>query len=1470
MAPTSPDAPRPDPLEGARPGTPDGRAAHPAPRAPRRHTGARRLLVALLILLALVLALLGAAWIWTGSSSSLATVLAQVAQRMPAGQTLQSRDVSGSVRAGGRIGWLRYESPTLAVELHDTSIGWQWRPLLDKRVQLGDLHVARVVVEKRGPADESPTQPLQELTLPVEVELPFKVDAIEWSGPPPLQARNLAGHYRYTGGTHQLEVDGIDVAEGHYSGQATLQGAAPMALDAALAARLRTAVPGAEGTSVALQGQATVKGTLATEAARLAVAAQLQQTETGTAPATSADLKAQIAPWRPQPLVQLDARLAALDLAAFWPQLPTTLLEGQVQVQPEGDGLRASADLRNAVAGPWDTQRLPVDALQALATLQQGTWNVPEATVRTGGGEIALQARFTPGVASEPAATATPPTSTPAGTAPSSSTSSAPSSPALPVPAAPETPAAWNAKATLRNIRPGALHTQLEGPAIGGTVQAETRGASILFDADLKAAAGAAIPPAKNSAARNRRNAPAGSPLDGLGLRGLAAKGEWNGQVLDLAQLQVLATGASLQGTAKVRVPEKAGEGQLSFALPGASGKVEGRMAPASGNGSLSLQMRDAAQMQAWIARLPGLANVFAGIGLDGAAQLDGRWQGGWQALQQRLANGAAPKGGDMTLQATLDAPRLDVRLPGSAQAAAAVPATAAAPVAPAPATATPAATDTAAAAPRPGSEAAGNAAVVPAPVPAKAATPAAAVTAGLPQTIALRKLRAELNGSLAQATLDLQGEGTMGTRRANLRTLATGGMDGPGRWRVALERLQLQAQDSTLPGPWNVVLDAPVSATVRQEGRALSVEATAGQASLRGPVDGTVRLAWEPVRYSQTTRDKAPAAHRLQSRGRLTGLPMAWAQAFTTGGKDALADLGLAGNLVFDGDWDIDAGDSLRARASLARQSGDIRVETGEAPAVTRVSSSGTGTGIQGAASSSAAPTTAAGIRQARVELKADGDALAADLLWDSERAGQITASASTRLQRIDGGWTWADDAPLAGKLDARLPNVGVWSVLAPPGWRVQGSLQAAATLGGSRAAPQWTGTLNADGLSVRSVVDGIELRNGRLRSTLRGDRLEITEFYLQGGTGSSTRIAGIAGSRSTVRSLSGDDGGSLTARGDLGWGSGIRIVLNTDIRSLRVSVRPDRQVTLSGDLQTRLENGKLTLRGALKADRAAIILPDGGAPSLGSDVVVHSAAKDREAAKAAEREDKAATRVNTAQPPDIVVTFDMGDDFAVQGKGLTTRLVGQLEIASTMGLNVPPRVTGDIRTVQGRYRAYGQQLDIESGLARFSGAYDNPALDILAIRPNITVRAGVQITGSAQAPVVRLYSDPDLPDAEKLSWVVLGRAAASGGAEAALLQQAALALLSGGGGGSGNIAAKVGLDEVGFKGPGSGSDASAAALTFGKRVSQNVYLTYERSLSGTLGTLYIFYDLTRRLQLRGQTGVKSAVDLVYTITYD
>ena len=47
--------------------------------------------------------------------------------------------------------------------------------------------------------------------------------------------------------------------------------------------------------------------------------------------------------------------------------------------------------------------------------------------------------------------------------------------------------------------------------------------------------------------------------------------------------------------------------------------------------------------------------------------------------------------------------------------------------------------------------------------------------------------------------------------------------------------------------------------------------------------------------------------------------------------------------------------------------------------------------------------------------------------------------------------------------------------------------------------------------------------------------------------------------------------------------------------------------------------------------------------------------------------------------------------------------------------------------------------RIDVETGIVRFNGSYDNPSLDILAIRPNIAVRAGVQVTNEELSQVLR-----------------------------------------------------------------------------------------------------------------------------------
>ncbi len=1365
----------------------DAPTSAPPPPAPRRRAGrwwARALGWTLSGLVAVLLAALAFGWWWSGTPQSLAQALALASRHMPDGQTLAAQNVEGSLRGGGRIGSLQWNSPGLRVDVRDLELRWRLRPLLERRLEVAVLHAGELRLTPGTPSEAPPGEPLTSVELPIDIDLPFAIGTIVWADDPATTVRGLAGHYRYAQGRHDLRLDGVEVADGRYEGTLTLQGAAPMALQAAL--RGRIAAPMAERTApLVVLAQADVQGTLAQPDGRLSVQARVTP-EPGHAAdqGMRATLQAEIAPWATQPVHSAQAAFAQIDAARFWPGAPRTLLSGELQAGPRtpaaADGAtlwQAQLALRNAEPGPWDKGQLPVARIDARVEQDGPQWVVPTGSIEAGQGRIELQGRYSPA------------------------------------------PTPWQIDARVQGVRPDLLYTGLDAAPVSGQVQAAQQGDAIRFDVGLKAA------PAPGR--------PAGALLGGLRIDEVLAPGLWQAPTLDLRTLRVVAGPARVTGRARVQTEALAGNGQIDLDVPGASLRLEGDMAPQRGTAQARVDLRDAAALQRWVASLPGQANIFAGASASGAARLDLRWDGGWKLAQQQLARPGVAQAG-IALRAALDAPRLDLSLPPSATAPAGAP----------------------------------------------------------PSRVLLRGVQASLAGSPADATLALDGMATHGPQQVQLHLRAGGGITGPDQWRLALSALRAQWKPDTASEalPWTAQLQGPLTADLRRPtGTAdWDVQASAASLALQGPAPGTVRLEWQPLTVASAPPDhRNGLGLRLRSRGRLVGLPLAWAEALGAN-LQAARQAGVGGDIVFDGEWDIDAMEQLRVSARIARASGDLLVRSGDAALVRSIRTTGTGTASEtrfDGAPRTEAPSTPAGVRRAELSVSADDAALRVRLDWDSTRAGRAEADLRSRLARAGGAWTWPQDAPLEGRVTAQLPDIGAWTMFAPPAWRIDGSLAADAALAGTRTAPRWNGTLSGEGLAVRAAVEGIELRNGRLRARLQGNELTLQEFSLQGGQAGTARIAGPSGNLSTIASERAQDGGELRVTGTVRWdpvatgSSGIQMDMQTQLRRLRLLVRSDRQVALSGNLQTSLREGQIQVRGDIKADRGVIILPDESAPTLGTDVKVRSAAIDAELAAAQARAQKAADAAAAkaaapvpSRPPDIAVGVDMGNDFAVQGHGLTTRLAGRIEVRANAASNGEPRITGEIRTVAGRYRAYGQQLDVESGLARFNGPYANPSLDILAVRPNLEQKAGVQITGSAQAPRVALYSRPQLSDAETLSWMLLGRSTAGGGAEAALMQQAALALLGGFGpkGGGGNFASRLGLDEIGFRGPSAGEDTSGSAITLGKRLTDQIYVTYEASLAGTLGTLYVFYDLTRNLALRGQAGLQSGVDLIYTLSFD
>ena len=140
-------------------------------------------------------ALIAALWFWTDSDTSLASALSQATRYLPAGQSLTVEGIHGSLRRGGHIEMLRWKNGAWTIEARQIDLAWQPLALLDRRLQLESLRVSQLMIE--GTGTSSAHTPLDQLLLPFQVDVKFMVDALRWTGPPVLDARQLAGRYQF-------------------------------------------------------------------------------------------------------------------------------------------------------------------------------------------------------------------------------------------------------------------------------------------------------------------------------------------------------------------------------------------------------------------------------------------------------------------------------------------------------------------------------------------------------------------------------------------------------------------------------------------------------------------------------------------------------------------------------------------------------------------------------------------------------------------------------------------------------------------------------------------------------------------------------------------------------------------------------------------------------------------------------------------------------------------------------------------------------------------------------------------------------------------------------------------------------------------------------------------------------------------------------------------------------------------------
>jgi translocation and assembly module TamB len=218
-----------------------------------------------------------------------------------------------------------------------------------------------------------------------------------------------------------------------------------------------------------------------------------------------------------------------------------------------------------------------------------------------------------------------------------------------------------------------------------------------------------------------------------------------------------------------------------------------------------------------------------------------------------------------------------------------------------------------------------------------------------------------------------------------------------------------------------------------------------------------------------------------------------------------------------------------------------------------------------------------------------------------------------------------------------------------------------------------------------------------------------------------------------------------------------------------------------------------------------------------------------------------------------------NLGEHIEVKGYGLDATVKGQLTVRESP--DSPTTGSGQLM-VAGRYQAFGQDLNIKDGRLLFAGTpLDNPRLAITAMRKvDEDLSTGVRIAGTAKRPIVTVISEPNVGEADALSYLVTGGSlsevgSASGGSQDAL--NSARQSLQGAGAGlvAQRIGARLGFDEAGVE---ENDLIGGSALTIGEYLSPRLYLSYGVGLFEPGEVIALRYKLTRDVGVRIQRGTE------------
>ncbi|QIW16147.1 tubulin-binding protein [Pasteurellaceae bacterium RH1A] len=438
------------------------------------------------------------------------------------------------------------------------------------------------------------------------------------------------------------------------------------------------------------------------------------------------------------------------------------------------------------------------------------------------------------------------------------------------------------------------------------------------------------------------------------------------------------------------------------------------------------------------------------------------------------------------------------------------------------------------------------------------------------------------------------------------------------------------------------------------------------------------------------------------------------------------------------------------------------------------------------------------------------------------------------------------AQTRQLSGNVNIDKLDLKLLAPLLTPGDRVNGFLNARLRLGGNATAPLLLGNLSLSQLSAHSNIMPFEVIGGGLSADFHGT--------------SSTLTGSIKTKESELKLKGNADWKRLDA-----WHTQI----SAEANRFRVDVPNMAKVDVSPNIRVTATPKELLLEGKIDIPWARIEveeLPDSAVAVSSDEVIMDRSVTKRTAAQIAQ----SLPQPNTGMAVRGNVEINIGDDVRLAAYGLKTELVGKINVRQgSRGLGL----YGQVNLKNGSFASFGQDLVIRKGVIYFAGLPSQPSLNIEAIRnpeaiedPNVT--AGVRVTGSADSPEVKIFSEPAMSQNEALSYIMTGRGLDSDGASSNSIAAALIGLsLSKSSKLVGGVGSAFGINDLSVTTAGIGDNTK---VVVSGSLNPRFRVKYGVGIFAPLTELTLRYRLAPSLYLQWMSSVNQAVDLFYSFEFD